>query len=274
MRDPEDVLPGPAETAVAIGSGDRAAAGQGRGRGGRPGPGRGAGRRPGAGRCRWPTRAAPRTCSWGRRPGPATGRAGCGRRPPGRSRWCRPPTSRRRCCTCWTSRNPNTLVGSPITNRSVAAGQAPASTALRAAEGQRPRAGRAAHPDARGAVLQRPGDRPAAAVRRRRDRPAAPVGDGRKRQRLLTAVRRTALVFACVPVSTYLANTVPWWRSAHPLLVIVAGGRRLRGGADRGRPARPVAARPARPVRRGGGDDVRGARGRHRHRVAAADARA
>ena len=35
-------------------------------------------------------------------------------------------------------------------------------------------------------------------------------------------VRRTALVFACVPVSTYLANTVPWWRDS----MGAAAGRR------------------------------------------------
>jgi hypothetical protein len=34
-------------------------------------------------------------------------------------------------------------------------------------------------------------------------------------------VRHLALVFAAVPVSTYLANTVPWWRSNNDLLVIV-----------------------------------------------------
>ncbi len=46
--------------------------------------------------------------------------------------------------------------------------------------------------------------------------------EGPRRDRVLTAVRRVALVFAAVPVSTYLANTVPWWRSEHRLLVIVA----------------------------------------------------
>jgi hypothetical protein len=44
---------------------------------------------------------------------------------------------------------------------------------------------------------------------------------GPARDRVLAAVRRVALVFAAVPVSTYLANTVPWWRFERPLLVIV-----------------------------------------------------
>lgn len=44
---------------------------------------------------------------------------------------------------------------------------------------------------------------------------------GPGRDRVLRMVRRVALVFAAVPVSTYLANTVSWWRHEHPLLVIV-----------------------------------------------------
>lgn len=43
----------------------------------------------------------------------------------------------------------------------------------------------------------------------------------RRRLTLLRTVRRIALVFATVPVATYLANTVPWWRSGHPLLAVV-----------------------------------------------------
>lgn len=43
----------------------------------------------------------------------------------------------------------------------------------------------------------------------------------RRRLALLRAVRRVALVFAAVPVATYLANTVPWWRWGHPLLAVV-----------------------------------------------------
>jgi hypothetical protein len=45
---------------------------------------------------------------------------------------------------------------------------------------------------------------------------------GGRRSRVLAGVRHLALVFAAVPVSTYLANTVPWWRAGHDLLTIVA----------------------------------------------------
>lgn len=44
---------------------------------------------------------------------------------------------------------------------------------------------------------------------------------GGRRSRVLAGVRHLALVFAAVPVSTYLANTVPWWRTQHDLLTIV-----------------------------------------------------
>ena len=44
---------------------------------------------------------------------------------------------------------------------------------------------------------------------------------GGRRSRVLAGVRHLALVFAAVPVSTYLANTVPWWRTKHDLLTIV-----------------------------------------------------
>jgi hypothetical protein len=44
---------------------------------------------------------------------------------------------------------------------------------------------------------------------------------GGRRSRVLAGVRHLALVFAAVPVSTYLANTVPWWRARHDLLMIV-----------------------------------------------------
>ncbi len=36
-------------------------------------------------------------------------------------------------------------------------------------------------------------------------------GGTARRARVMQAMRRTALVFAAVPVSTYLANLVPWW---------------------------------------------------------------
>jgi hypothetical protein len=42
----------------------------------------------------------------------------------------------------------------------------------------------------------------------------------RGRERTLRAVRQVALLFATVPVATFLANTVPWWRSGHPLVLL------------------------------------------------------
>jgi hypothetical protein len=42
-------------------------------------------------------------------------------------------------------------------------------------------------------------------------------GGTARRVRVMQAMRRTALVFAAVPVSTYLANLVPWWSAGHPL---------------------------------------------------------
>lgn len=41
-----------------------------------------------------------------------------------------------------------------------------------------------------------------------------------RRTMLLAAVRRFALVFGAVPVSTYLAHLIPWWR--HPLMFLIA----------------------------------------------------
>ncbi len=43
--------------------------------------------------------------------------------------------------------------------------------------------------------------------------------DGRRR--VLGILRRIAVVFAAVPVSTFLANLVPWWRSSYDLLAVV-----------------------------------------------------
>jgi hypothetical protein len=45
-------------------------------------------------------------------------------------------------------------------------------------------------------------------------------GGTARRARVMQAMRRTALVFAAVPVSTYLANLVPWWRASHPLAAL------------------------------------------------------
>ena len=46
-------------------------------------------------------------------------------------------------------------------------------------------------------------------------------GGPQQRLRVLQAMRRTALAFAAVPVATYLANLVPWWRSGLPLPTLV-----------------------------------------------------
>jgi hypothetical protein len=40
------------------------------------------------------------------------------------------------------------------------------------------------------------------------------------RRRTLAWLRRTAVVFACVPAATFLANLVPWWRAAVPGLAV------------------------------------------------------
>ena len=45
-------------------------------------------------------------------------------------------------------------------------------------------------------------------------------GGTARRARVMQAMRRTALVFAAVPVSTYLANLVPWWSAGHPLAAL------------------------------------------------------
>jgi hypothetical protein len=45
----------------------------------------------------------------------------------------------------------------------------------------------------------------------------------RRRRRILSATRLTALVAAAVPVSTYLVNLFPWWHTARPLEWLVAG---------------------------------------------------
>jgi hypothetical protein len=42
------------------------------------------------------------------------------------------------------------------------------------------------------------------------------------RRRVLAATRLAALACAAVPVSTYLANLVPWWAADHPLLALGA----------------------------------------------------
>jgi hypothetical protein len=42
------------------------------------------------------------------------------------------------------------------------------------------------------------------------------------RLRLLRLVRRVAIIAATVPVSTFLANLLPWWRFGSPMLAVVA----------------------------------------------------
>ncbi len=42
------------------------------------------------------------------------------------------------------------------------------------------------------------------------------------RRRVLGILRRVAVVFACVPVCTFLANLVPWWRASNDLLAVGA----------------------------------------------------
>jgi len=47
-------------------------------------------------------------------------------------------------------------------------------------------------------------------------------GTGDQRRHLLGLTRRVAIVAATVPVSTYLANLLPWWRSSVPLVSVLA----------------------------------------------------
>ncbi len=44
----------------------------------------------------------------------------------------------------------------------------------------------------------------------------------RRRYRVLAWLRRTAVVFACVPAATFLANLVPWWRGNLPGVSVLA----------------------------------------------------
>jgi hypothetical protein len=59
------------------------------------------------------------------------------------------------------------------------------------------------------------------ALRRRRPDAAAPAATG-ERRRMLRLLRRTAVVFACAPAATFLANLVPWWRAGWPWLAVTA----------------------------------------------------
>jgi hypothetical protein len=57
----------------------------------------------------------------------------------------------------------------------------------------------------------------AATIALRRDRP-----DPVRRRRVLRLLRAAAVVFASVPAATFLANSVPWWRSSLPWLAVSA----------------------------------------------------
>jgi hypothetical protein len=116
---------------------------------------------------------------------------------------------------------PAGLVGSPLRTLTVAAGDAPAASGERlrkvldldqAAQQVRPLVG----PFFTGLVLAQILLYGLAAVALRHR-----WTEGAARSRVLAWVRRLALVFGAVPVSTYLANTVPWWRSSSPLAVVV-----------------------------------------------------
>lgn len=116
---------------------------------------------------------------------------------------------------------PVAWVGSPLTALTVAAGQAPAKLAdrlrkLADLEQAAQEVQRMVSPFFTGLVVaQLLLYGAAAAVLRHR------WTSGSRRRRVLTLVRRVALVFACFPIATYLANTLPWWRSSHPLAVLV-----------------------------------------------------
>ncbi len=116
---------------------------------------------------------------------------------------------------------PDGLVGSPLQTLGAATGDAPRDTAGRLRkvadlEQAAQSVQQLVAPFFNGLVIAQLLLYGAAAVVLRRS-----WASGVRRGRLLRWVRRVALVFACVPVATYLANTVPWWRSGHPLLVVV-----------------------------------------------------
>jgi hypothetical protein len=117
---------------------------------------------------------------------------------------------------------PTSLVGSPLTVLSAAADEAPQDAAARLQQVlDLDHAAQAVHPLTppffTGLVLAQILLYGIAAIVLRRR-----WTTGGRRSRVLAGVRHLALVFASVPVSTYLANTVPWWRTKHDLLTIVA----------------------------------------------------
>ncbi|HEX3004449.1 MAG TPA: hypothetical protein VHO27_09555, partial [Angustibacter sp.] len=115
---------------------------------------------------------------------------------------------------------PAGLVGSPLQTLSVASGEAPADVQARLRkvadlEEAAQEVQTLVAPFFNGLVVAQLLLYGAAAVVLRRS------WARRRRLTLLRTVRRIALVFATVPVATYLANTIPWWRSDHPLLAVV-----------------------------------------------------
>lgn len=48
------------------------------------------------------------------------------------------------------------------------------------------------------------------------------IGRRETRLRSLRLVRNVAVLAAAVPVSTFLANLIPWWRASHPLPAVIA----------------------------------------------------
>jgi hypothetical protein len=117
--------------------------------------------------------------------------------------------------------SPAGLVGSPLQTLSVASGEAPRDVQARLRkvadlEQAAQEVQSLVAPFFNGLVVAQLLLYGAAAIVLRRS-----WASGRRRVALLRAVRRIALVFATVPVATYLANTVPWWRTGHALLTVV-----------------------------------------------------
>lgn len=48
------------------------------------------------------------------------------------------------------------------------------------------------------------------------------IGTSATRRRLVRAVRVVAVAAASVPIASFLANLIPWWRSDHPMAAVVA----------------------------------------------------
>ncbi len=59
-------------------------------------------------------------------------------------------------------------------------------------------------------------------ILRRRSRNSSITQAAARRALLLRLLRRVAVVFACIPAATFLANLLPWWRADHPGLAATA----------------------------------------------------